>query len=138
MGLPFSCMHPYRRKCNSTNFDGGHFENGVPQVVHPNLVMVASTFHVQTSPRNKINRSHTFLGGGGARGSIGPIDYIGKIGDETSVVSHKSQKLSHALQTVRNRPRLHILYFLRVTLQTIPANYMSQERYGRLEQVTFS
>ena len=45
-------------------FDGGHF---VPQVVHPNLVMVASTFHV--SPRNKIKcliRSWGWVGGGGA------------------------------------------------------------------------
>ena len=33
---------------------GGHFENGAPQVVHPNLVMVASTFHVGVVPSNKI------------------------------------------------------------------------------------
>ena len=54
MGLDTKIMSPYRRKCNSINFDSCHFENGVPQVVHPNLVMVISTFHVQISPRNKI------------------------------------------------------------------------------------
>ena len=53
----------------STNFDGGHFENGVPQVVHPNLLMVASTFHVWTSPRNKIKLVSYVPGrGGGVHG----------------------------------------------------------------------
>ena len=60
------------RNCNSTNFDGGHFENGVPQVVHPNLVTASSTFHVRTSPRKtKIGLMRSWGGG-----SIGPMDYV--------------------------------------------------------------
>ena len=66
------------RKCNSTNFDGGHFVNGVPQVVHPNLAMLASTCYVQTSPRtqNKIGLVRSWGGGGVHGGCIGPIDYL--------------------------------------------------------------
>ena len=36
----------------SENVTGGHFENGAILVVHPNLVMVTSTFHDWISPRD--------------------------------------------------------------------------------------
>ena len=47
------------------DFAGGHFGNDVIQIVHPILVMMASIFHGERGPMNKINRSHTVLGGGG-------------------------------------------------------------------------
>ena len=59
---------PISRVDAAINKDGLQvFENGVPQVVHPNMVMVASTLHVQLSPRNKI-----IVGGGCTRGLSDP------------------------------------------------------------------
>ena len=42
--------------------------------------------------------------------------HICKPGDESVVISDKTQKLTHAFKTVRNWPRLHILNFRRVAL----------------------
>ena len=65
----------YRQKRNFANFAGGHFENDTTRVVHPNLVMVASIFHVGRGPRNKIKQV-SYVPGGGVHGEpIGPMDY---------------------------------------------------------------
>ena len=59
-------------KCNSTNFDGGNFDNGAPQVVHPNLVMGGIHFSCsdKSQEHNKIGliRSRGERGGGGLSG----------------------------------------------------------------------
>ena len=48
------------------DFDGGHFENGPKQVVHPNFVLMASTFDIGGGPRNNKNLvSDCPWGGGG-------------------------------------------------------------------------
>ena len=59
------------------DFAGGHFGNDVIQIVHPILVIVASTFHGERGPMNKIKQVPYCLGGGGGEihgGSIGPMD----------------------------------------------------------------
>ena len=50
------------------NFAGGHFGNDVIQIVHPILVMVASIFHGERGPMNKIKQVPYYPGGGGAWG----------------------------------------------------------------------
>ena len=37
------------------DFDGGHFENGPKQVVHPNFFLMASTFDIRRGPMNNKN-----------------------------------------------------------------------------------
>ena len=49
------------------DFAGGHFGNDVIQIVHPILVMVASIFHGERGPMNKIKQV-PYCPGGGARG----------------------------------------------------------------------
>ena len=58
------------------DFAGGHFGNDVIQIVHPILVMVASIFHGERGPMNKIKQVPYCPGGGGVHGgSIGSMDY---------------------------------------------------------------
>ena len=52
------------------------------------------------------------------------------------MITHESQELSNTFQAIRNRPSFDILYLPGVTFQTVPADDMSQKRYGGLEQVT--
>ena len=47
------------------DFTGGHFGNDVIQIVHPILVMVASIFHGERGPMNKIKQVPYCPGGGG-------------------------------------------------------------------------
>ena len=47
------------------DFDGGHFENGPKQVVHPNFFLMASTYDIGGGPRNKKNLVSDCPGGGG-------------------------------------------------------------------------
>ena len=49
------------------DFAGGHFGNDVIQIVHPILVMVASIFHGERGPMNKIKQV-PYCPGGGAWG----------------------------------------------------------------------
>ena len=52
------------------DFAGGHFGNDVIQIFHPILVMMASIFHGERGPMNKIRQVPYCPGGwgGGARG----------------------------------------------------------------------
>ena len=53
------------------NFASGHFGNDVIQIVHPILVIVASIFHGERGPMNKIRQvPYCPGGGGGARGGL--------------------------------------------------------------------
>ena len=58
------------------DFDGGHFENGPKQVVHPNFFLMASTFDIRGGPMNNKNLvSDCPGGGGGVHGNpIWPMD----------------------------------------------------------------
>ena len=47
------------------DFDGGHFENGPKQVVHPNFFLMASTFDIRGGPMNNKNLVSDSPGGGG-------------------------------------------------------------------------
>ena len=46
------------------DFDGGHFENGPKQVVHPNFSLLASTFDIRGGPMNNKNLVSDCPGGG--------------------------------------------------------------------------
>ena len=56
------------------DFDGGHFENGPKQVVHPNFFLMASTFDIRGGPMN--NKNLVSDCPGGVHGNpIWPMDY---------------------------------------------------------------
>ena len=57
------------------DYDGGHFENGPKQVVHPNFFLMASTFDIRGGPMNNKNLVSDCPGGGGVHGNpIWPMD----------------------------------------------------------------
>ena len=47
------------------DYDGGPFENGPKQVVHPNFFLMASTFDIRGGPMNNKNLVSDCPGGGG-------------------------------------------------------------------------
>ena len=51
------------------DFAGGHFGNDVIQIVRPILVMVASIFHGDRGPMNKIKQV-PYCPGGGVHGGV--------------------------------------------------------------------
>ena len=55
------------------NFAGGYFGNDVIQIVHPILVMVASIFHGERGPMNKIEQVLYCPGRGGGGGCTGGL-----------------------------------------------------------------
>ena len=56
------------------DFAGGHFGNDVIQIVHPILVMLASIFHGERGPMNKIKQvPYCPWGGGGGGGCTGGL-----------------------------------------------------------------